>query len=119
MTIERADKLTSPPIVGKYYLVTVIDARWHGNRSLWPVRGAMHEDKEIINFHHLHWHLDLRFLTKKQITAYRPDMWSLETFYSAPVMEKLAFSEPFLKRRMCHRGEPEWPFPQRDRDWET
>lgn len=71
--MERADKLTEPPIVGRYYLVPAIPWKRkapygvdHNDSDLWwPVIGPRHNDLEFFNFEHLHFHVDPRFLSKR------------------------------------------------------
>lgn len=78
--VERADMLTAPPVVGRFYLVPSVlwsfsstwgepealktlqalpDAKW------WPVWGRKHDDREFFKFEFKHYHLDPRFLTKR------------------------------------------------------
>lgn len=50
-------------IIGKRYRVpAVLVAGWlsarHGFNGWLPITGPMHEDAEIINFPHLHYHVD-------------------------------------------------------------
>lgn len=64
--LQRAEDLTAPPVVGRYYFVRCIElgGRW------WPVIGAVHADPEIgASYNHLHY--DTRFLNKKQLEANR------------------------------------------------
>lgn len=65
--VARADRLTSEPIVGRYYFVPVVIAKWHSLIESWPVMGPPHTDIEFFNFAHEHYHIDGRFLTKRQI----------------------------------------------------
>jgi len=59
--------LREPPVVGRYYLVPVVqDYPWHGRVNDWPVIGPKHTDARFFNFADEHYHLDLRFLTARQ-----------------------------------------------------
>jgi hypothetical protein len=62
----RADRLTSAPIVGRFYLVPLVFARWHGIFEPWPVMGPAHTDIEFFDFGDEHYHIDGRFLTSRQ-----------------------------------------------------
>lgn len=82
--VERADRLKAPPVLGKFYLVPAV--RWSFNTTFgigdpaktleqlealpcakwWPVWGRKHNDIEFFNFPHEHYHIDPRFLTKRQ-----------------------------------------------------
>ena len=52
--------------IGRYYRIPHVRARWPGasRRKAWwiPVLGPLHEDREIIGFMDVHWHVDYRFL---------------------------------------------------------
>lgn len=99
MALERADKLTAPPVVGKFYLVPAIkwsfSTTWGNGRGpvleqleslpdakWWPVWGRKHNDIEFFNFPNKHYHLDPRFLTKRQWcefdTGWREPLASLQ-----------------------------------------
>ena len=64
--MEYIDSMTSPPVAGRFYMVPTIRYRWNGYDGIWPVIGPKHEDAEIIGFPHQHYHVDGRFLTKRQ-----------------------------------------------------
>lgn len=67
MSPQRIDRLTSPPVVGELYLVPTIRFYAYGGvSSWWPVIGPRHEDKEHLDFEHLHYHVDVRFLSPTQ-----------------------------------------------------
>ena len=64
----------TPMILGQVYRVPCARAVCHSIAStpLWlPVNGPLHDDREILEIEFQHWHLDWRFLTRKQITAFR------------------------------------------------
>lgn len=68
--MQRLEDLSSPPEVGRFYLVPCVTvgrnpANWTPGR--WPVQGPLHSDAEVIGFASPHFHLDLRFLSKRQI----------------------------------------------------
>lgn len=64
--IERADRLKSPPVKGRFYLVPAILWDWGllgREPKWWPVLGNKHKDVEFFDFHYLHYHVDPRFMT--------------------------------------------------------
>lgn len=73
MTLQRIDRMSEPPEVGKFYLVPAIAWEWRGLTDLprnvgdlyWPVIGNKHNDIEFFNFENLHYHVDPRFFTKR------------------------------------------------------
>ena len=55
--------LREPPVVGRYYLVPVVERYpWHGIVTDWPVLGPLHDDAEFFNFAEPHYHIDARFV---------------------------------------------------------
>lgn len=66
MRLQRADRLTSPPVVGQVYLVpAILWAYRHMRRKLWwPVIGPLHDDADCFAFAAKHYHLDPRFFTR-------------------------------------------------------
>ena len=61
-------------ILGKIYQVPCVRTIWRSisEHPVWiPVNGPMHEDEEIISVPFFHWHLDWRFLSRKQMNAIR------------------------------------------------
>ena len=50
-------------VPGRYYDRPVVRARWVTAALRWiPVLGPAHSDREIVNFHPVHFHVDFRFL---------------------------------------------------------
>ncbi len=88
--MPRIDKLTSPPEVGKRYLVPAIRFKWKSaffdNPAeygiWWPVIGELHDDVEFFDFKHKHYHVDPRFLT--------PRHWSDLAYSETPMLTLLA-----------------------------
>lgn len=68
MTLQRIDEMSEPPVVGRFYLVPTCRYEYYRRTDLWPVIGPRHEDAEIFNFPHQHYHVDGRFLTARQRT---------------------------------------------------
>jgi len=62
--VKRVDELTESPVIGRTYLVPcvfdVVSEHWI------PVRGPLHDDREIIGFAAKHWHRDTRFAVKQR-----------------------------------------------------
>lgn len=68
MALERADRLKSPPLLGKYYLVPALLWDWDfrgGTEMWWPVLGYQHNDVQFFGIHEMHYHVDPRFLTRR------------------------------------------------------
>lgn len=57
--------LTEPAVVGRRYLVPVIEYPWHNRFDIWPVWPPKHHDREV-GFEWEHYHVDGRFLTGRQ-----------------------------------------------------
>lgn len=64
--IQRIEDVTTVE-VGRFYLVNTVQ-RIDG--ATLPIHGPLHEDAEIINFPHLHWHIDWRFVDKRTYQDY-------------------------------------------------
>ena len=52
-------------VIGKHYTRPCVKAMWDRKIAWWPVLGPLHEDSEFINYPYQHWHVDYRFLSKK------------------------------------------------------
>lgn len=112
---DAAIKL-QPFKVGRYYDVLFVRgyAAWHVDD--WPVLGPFHSDAEYIGFEDDHYHIDLRFCTKKQFM----DLCGLKpgTEFSHVICEQeLDWSREIIKpeplgmrRTRCKRQYPEYPF---------
>lgn len=68
----RADRLTSPPEVGRFYLVPCVRYEYLYRLDWWPVMGRRHDDAEHLDFPWPHYHIDLRFLTRRQANVICP-----------------------------------------------
>lgn len=110
MTIPKVDELTSPPAERKLYRVWTIKYEWFGMFGVWPIIGPKHSDAEIINYPHLHYHIDGRFLTEMQWRhAERSNLRGVHYALAAqPMVGKYAgqsfeekLPEPALRRRLC------------------
>jgi hypothetical protein len=64
--MQRIDELTTPPVVGQFYLVPTAREIWLNKMGIWPILLPFHEDAEIIKFKCDHAHLDRRFMTPRQ-----------------------------------------------------
>lgn len=103
--MQRVDEMQAAPVPGKFYLVPTLQYEWHGMTGVWPVLGPKHEDREIINFPHAHYHLDGRFLTKRQRDF---AAWGVYTFEvqmaGKPIMQGAGMPElpsVVYRRRKC------------------
>lgn len=103
MTIERIDRLTSPPVIGQFYLVPTIRYEWYSKIRPWPVVGAIHNDSDRFSFPHDHYHLDLRFTPA----------WALNMRPFASPLSELPGSGPLpsieFKSVRCRRTMPTYP----------
>ena len=103
--------------VGKFYKVPCVygqlgsdELRW------WPIMGAVHEDKEIINFPLRHLHIDWRFVGKRLLYG-----GTVRHSYAFPLqigrgLNDLGFCEPVLRSRKCLRQHPD-PAPFAGAKW--
>lgn len=105
--IERVDRLTAPPIVGDYYLVPVVTAKWNHHLAGWPVIGPLHTDTEFFAFKQDHYHIDARFLSRRLRQVADETIWyysaaahiqaaPLHAYSDAPPLPK-----PVMARRRC------------------
>ena len=110
--MKRIDELTTPPVIGKRYLVPTVRYKWHGVERDWPVIGPKHTDGEHLNFHYQHYHVDGRFITPAMLAA----RWLHETVdhavgksplmwmnYETTPMGPTPHPEAVLKVRVCRR----------------
>lgn len=103
---EMLSNLRQPPVIGRYYMVPVIDYRYMGKVDAWPTLGPLHHDKGDVGFDHLHYHIDARFISGKQAQFIRRRSWrgSLETqVASAPLctLYEPVPPRPRLERLRC------------------
>ena len=107
-----------PYEIGKYYSVPCVYGRMHHRDQWWPVLGQFHEDAEHIKFAAYHWHLDARFLSKRDLAfishRYNETLtdaarrWPLhlrpgESKYSGRSFTKEDHPRPTLRRMKCKR----------------
>lgn len=69
MTLPRIDRMTEGPIAGRWYMVPTVLATWNMEVKHWPVVGPLHDDEQFFKFPHMHYHVDGRFLTRRQQIA--------------------------------------------------
>ena len=53
--------------IGRYYSVPTVTGNLSSVRRDWPVFSDKHEDREIIGFPHMHYHIDWRFVSRRAI----------------------------------------------------
>lgn len=110
--MKRIDRLTAPPVVGRYYLVPTVHYRLRGLLSEWPVIGRRHDDAEHLRFNHLHYHLDARFLGKRQLQAIETQGRDIAASVASVVIVKVGDAppaRPIWRARRCKRGAMAWP----------
>lgn len=103
MSVPLLSDLREPPVVGRYYMVPVIEYNHHGRRDLWPTLGPLHHDRGEVNFPHLHFHVDARFLTARQA--------SLLAGKGGFLISRSAEANVAIYP-LCRHGEPVPPRPQ-------
>lgn len=130
MAMQRADRLKEPPVVGRYYLVPSIlwDREYSGygrkvrehlraiqessGATWWPVWGIKHEDTEHFNFPYLHYHIDPRFLTRRQWAHFKNRRLSpLGAVQGSPLNHSELLGgppKPVLRRKRCTSAHSEW-----------
>lgn len=108
--MEKITELTSPPVVGRSYLVPTVAGKWFGKRGEWPIIGPRHEDRKCLDFDHVHYHLDVRFLPDscKDPEWSWPDAIVWLHVFSAPLMVNSNggrgdLPPPRMRRRKCRR----------------
>ncbi|MGE0023972.1 MAG: Rieske 2Fe-2S domain-containing protein [Hyphomicrobium sp.] len=84
MTSQRVDLLTSPPVVGHFYLVRTVRAKYFGREANWPVIGPRHEDADHFNFPYQHYHVDFRFVRCSDEVALKRHPYVLHGIVDAP-----------------------------------
>lgn len=104
--IRLLSELREPPVVGRYYLVPVIDFNYCGIDGQWPTLGPPHHDRDDIGFEPIHFHVDLRFLTARQagrIDGYRyghtPEM--IVANFPLNRSGREVPRKPYLAKRRC------------------
>lgn len=131
MTLQRADRLKEPPVVGQFYLVPAIlwnrRSRCNAGESSedevlrelqgkgakwWPVWGSKHNDIEYFGFRPLHYHIDPRFLNKRHWSEFRNPLRSpLLQVQATPLNHsdlKSGPPKPQLRRMRCTMAHSEW-----------
>jgi hypothetical protein len=132
--LPRSDRLTAPPIVGRWYLVPAIlwaNGVWYHcddedeflrvmqssqGAKWWPVWGNKHEDAEHLLFPYPHYHIDQRFLTKRHWAEHTSVMSSrspMQNVQSMPLHYshlKSGPPKPKLRRMRCTLAHVNWEF---------
>lgn len=113
--MTRVDRLTSPPVVGQFYLVPTIFYEWFnpwlykvttgGGHKVrhWPVMGAIHNDADRFPLPDEHYHLDPRFIPAWGLKM-RPFATPLIQHYERGPMPSIEF-----RSVRCHRTMPIYP----------
>lgn len=100
MTMPRIDRLTAPPLVGQFYLVRTVRARFFTTIADWPVIGPQHEDREISGLSVDHYHLDWRFVPVSQEQLERRYSYVLHARTGEPPLPAAQW-----RRRKCIRSD--------------
>lgn len=114
MALQRIDRMSEPPVVGRWYMVPCVFAKWREDYEYWPVVGHEHDDLQFFNFPYRHYHVDARFLTRPQRLAlgYYVDRLDPERVAEACISQPLQTNDrgcnvgglPTLQRKRCSMG---------------
>lgn len=94
--------------IGKFYQVPTVYGVLFYQWADWPVIGPMHEDKEIINFPAIHYHLDFRFFTQGQWGWVRR-VFSVPQSGVLHEQNGVKLGPVVFRRRKCQREYPAFP----------
>lgn len=116
--MKRIDQLTTPPVVGKFYLVPAILWDWgqRGNpQHWWPVIGPKHNDIEFFNFTAKHYHVDPRFLTHRHKIYLSPSRYGSaeQTVLGQPLNNRdlpEGPESPMWRKMKCSKSYVDYPF---------
>jgi nitrite reductase/ring-hydroxylating ferredoxin subunit len=113
MALKRIDRMSEPPIVGQFYLVPIVHAKYFGHANDWPVLGPRHEDSDFFSFKIQHYHVDFRFVPcSNRVAAERHPYvlhGSAEGRHAGPV--DIPSGPPVLRRRKCVRSRLQFRIP--------
>lgn len=123
--MERVDEMTSPPVVGRFYMVPCVYvdtsiARGFGRRfsadpqtivdpydrllmGWWPIMGPRHEDLAHLDFAPYHWHFDPRFLSGRQMRNATMGGSNLSRIFARPLSDYGGLRGPEHRRMRCRR----------------
>jgi hypothetical protein len=114
--MDRVDEMTSPPIVGRTYLVPCVRAPRDAEfpPGYVPVFGARHRDYDLIGFPYDHWHHDRRFTTPRHFAlgmriAKERGAPALIFDQVLAVRTGADLPEPVWRPRKCWREMPAYP----------
>lgn len=115
--VPLLSELREPPVVGRYYMVPVIDFPYYNRVDAWPTIGPLHHDRgDLIGFHPLHFHVDVRFLTGRQAQHLRRRGYyeSVEMVVTNTPLNRTDLEvprKPRLERRRCRVSSWQWTPP--------
>ena len=98
-SFERVDRLTAPPVVGRFYLVRTVRGLFLGFEDDWPVIGPKHDDVEFFKFTYPHYHVDHRFIRCSDARAIERQAYPL---HGRPDLGR-PLGAPRWSRRKCVR----------------
>lgn len=121
---------SKPYVVGRRYPIKMVYGRLYTRLGWWPVLGELHEDKDIVGFKFLHFHIDWRFASAGQLKFLeRRECGARErAWYGVPLMltERIGEGAHFtagprnyqtrVSRMTCKR---DWlPYPHHRAGWQ-
>lgn len=116
--LQRVDRMTTAPIIGRFYLVPTVFGKWNEAFAHWPVIGPEHNDIDFFNFQWSHYHVDARFLNAKQrrsAIGWNPSKSDERRLARACIGSPLqsnghcnsyGLPKPHLLRKRCNIGAP-------------
>lgn len=105
--MQRITTLTGAPVIGQFYLVPTVRYPWRGRTADWPVFPHLHRDAKFIKFDIDHYHVDPRFLNKRDWRcAGDDDDEAFKTSQVSPLSSRGAGVHPPIiwRRRTCQRA---------------
>ena len=82
--------------IGTKWPVLCVKGEWNGYKNIWwPVIGPLHEDHEIIGFNDYHFHLDLRFISKRNFSIAASSAGN-RTITTPPSSARFLYGRPLM-----------------------
>jgi hypothetical protein len=104
------------PVVGRWYMRPAVYGDMYYAKRWWPVTGPLHEDHEHVKFEWIHYHIDWRFVPKREFNllalgpTYGNGHCYARVLQQNPRINEGGFGKPELRRFKCIRPLPPYPF---------
>lgn len=98
--LEEAENV-SELVIGRYYIVNTVTQ----TKRSWiiPIHGPLHNDAEVINFPHDHWHIDWRFVNARMYEQYMIAGGGFLMPWAWPINEEYTAGSVTKRRMKCKR----------------